>query len=138
MRMKKETGEFTPILHKYLFIKQKNFMLALVAYLSFMIALGITSMNAVFFVHDVLQEKQYIRTIGSIFMLFSSFLTMPLWIRVAKKIGHSLTFTIGLIFMGISYLLYLFMKIFAIYYFMIICLKFFILTILYSYSLLFY
>jgi Na+/melibiose symporter-like transporter len=89
-------------------IKQKNFMLALVAYLSFMIALGISSMNAVYFVDDVLQEEQDIRTFGSLFMLLSSFLTMPLWIRVAKKIGHSCTFTIGLIFMGVSYLLYLF------------------------------
>ncbi len=89
-------------------IKQKNFMLVLVAYLSFMIALGITSMNAVYFVDAVLQEEQDIRTIGSLFMLCSSFLTMPLWIRVAKKIGHSRAFTIGLIFMGVSYLLYLF------------------------------
>ena len=89
-------------------IKQKNFMLVLVAYLSFMIALGITSMNAVYFVDDVLQEEQDIRTIGSLFMLCSSFLTMPLWIRVAKKIGHSRAFTIGLIFMGVSYLLYMF------------------------------
>jgi Na+/melibiose symporter-like transporter len=89
-------------------IKQKNFMLVLIAYLSFMIALGITSMNAVSFVHDVLQEEQDIRTIGSLFMLCSSFLTMPLWIRVAKKIGHSRAFTIGLIFMGVSYLLYMF------------------------------
>jgi len=89
-------------------IKQKNFMLVIVAYLSFMIALGLTSMNAVYFVDAVLQEEQDIRTIGSLFMLCSSFLTMPLWIRVAKKIGHSRTFTIGLIFMGVSYLLYLF------------------------------
>jgi len=89
-------------------VKQKNFMLALVAYLSFMTALGITSMNAVYFVDDVLKEEQDIRTISSIFMLISSFLTMPLWIRVAKKIGHSRAFTIGLIFMGFSYLLYLF------------------------------
>jgi len=89
-------------------IKQKNFMLVLVAYLSFMIALGITSMNAVYFVDAVLQEEQDIRTIGSLFMLCSSFLTMPLWIRVAKKIGHSRAFTIGLVFMGVSYLLYLF------------------------------
>lgn len=89
-------------------IKQKNFMLVLVAYLSFMIALGLTSMNAVYFVDAVLQEEQDIRTIGSLFMLCSSFLTMPLWIRVAKKIGHSRAFTIGLIFMGVSYLLYLF------------------------------
>ena len=89
-------------------IKQKNFMLVLIAYLSFMIALGITSMNAVSFVDDVLQEEQHIRTIGSLFMLCSSFLTMPLWIRVAKKIGHSRAFTIGLIFMGVSYLLYMF------------------------------
>ncbi|MFX0042114.1 MAG: MFS transporter [Candidatus Hodarchaeota archaeon] len=91
-------------------IKQKNYMLALISYLSFMIALGITSMNVVFFVDDVLQEKQYIRTIGSIFMLLSSFLTMPLWIRVAKKIGHSHAFTIGLVSMGFSYLLYLFIE----------------------------
>jgi len=89
-------------------IKQKNFMLVLVAYLSFMIALGLTSMNAVYFVDAVLQEEQDIRTIGSLFMLCSSFLTMPLWIRVAKKIGHSRAFTIGLIFMGVSYLLYMF------------------------------
>ncbi|MCK4688232.1 MAG: MFS transporter [Candidatus Lokiarchaeota archaeon] len=89
-------------------IKQKNFMLVIVAYLSFMIALGLTSMNAVYFVDAVLQEEQDIRTIGSLFMVCSSFLTMPLWIRVAKKIGHSRAFTIGLIFMGVSYLLYLF------------------------------
>ena len=53
-------------------LKQKNFMLALFTYIAFMVALGLTSMNAVNFVDDVLQEKQYIRSIGSICYLISS------------------------------------------------------------------
>ena len=89
-------------------IKQKNFMLAVFSYLTFMIGFGLMSMNTVNFVDDVLQEKQYIRSIGSILMLLSSFLTMPIWARLAKKIGHSNTYAIGLASYGVSLLLNLF------------------------------
>lgn len=91
-------------------IKQKNFMLALFTYIAFMLALGLTSMNALNFVDDVLQERQYIRSIGSIFYLAFSLLTIPLWVRIAKKIGHSNTYSIGLLFLGISFLLNLFIS----------------------------
>ena len=91
-------------------IKQKNFMLTIFTYISFMVALGLMSMNTVNFVDDVLQEEQDIRTIGSIFMLCATILTMPIWIRVAKKIGHSHTYAIGLIFFGFSLLLYFFVS----------------------------
>ena len=89
-------------------IKQKNFMLAVFSYLTFMIGFGLMSMNTVNFVDDVLQEEQYIRSIGSILMLLSSFLTMPIWARLAKKIGHSNTYAIGLASYGVSLLLNLF------------------------------
>ncbi len=89
-------------------IKQKNFMLAVFSYLTFVIGFGLMSMNTVNFVDDVLQEKQYIRSIGSILMLLSSFLTMPIWARLAKKIGHSNTYAIGLASYGVSLLLNLF------------------------------
>ncbi len=91
-------------------LKQKNFMLALITYLSFMIALGLSSMNAVNFIDDVLQEKQSIRSIGSILMLISSVLALPLFARLAKKIGHSNTYTIGLIFWGFSLFLFTFIS----------------------------
>ncbi|MHA2122877.1 MAG: MFS transporter, partial [Promethearchaeota archaeon] len=52
-------------------IKQKNFMLVIITYISFMIALGLMSMNTVNFVDDVLQEPQYIRSISSFLMLIS-------------------------------------------------------------------
>ena len=91
-------------------IKQKNFMLAILTYISFMIALGLMSMNTINFVDDVLQEEQFIRTIGSIFMLFASITTMPIWIYVAKKIGHSRLYTVGLLSFGFSLLLYSFIS----------------------------
>jgi len=86
-------------------MKQKNFMLVVFSYLTFMISFGLMSMNSVNFVNDVLQEEQYIRSIGSVLMLLSSFLTMPIWARLAKKIGHSSTYAIGLAFYGITLLL---------------------------------
>ena len=89
-------------------IKQKNFMLVVVSYLTFMISFGLMSMNTVNYIDDVLQEGQYIRSIGSIIMLLSSFLTMPIWARLAKKIGHSNTYIIGLASYGISLLFYFF------------------------------
>ena len=89
-------------------IKQKNFMLAVLSYLTFMIAFGLMSMNTVNFIDDVLHEGQHIRSIGSILMLLSSFLTMPIWVRLAKKIGHSNTYVIGLASYGVSLLLNLF------------------------------
>jgi Na+/melibiose symporter-like transporter len=91
-------------------IKQKNFMLALLTYICFMIALGIMSMNTINFVDDVLQEEQFIRTIGSIYMLVASIITMPIWIYVAKKIGHSRLYTLGLLSFGLSLLLYSFVS----------------------------
>ncbi|NVM34941.1 MAG: MFS transporter [Candidatus Lokiarchaeota archaeon] len=91
-------------------IKQKNFMLAVLTYIIFMIALGLMSMNTINFVDDVLQEEQFIRTIGSIFMLIASIITMPIWIYVAKKIGHSRLYTIGLLSFGFSLFLYFFIS----------------------------
>jgi Na+/melibiose symporter-like transporter len=91
-------------------IQQKNFMLAVLTYIIFMIALGLMSMNTVNFVDDVLREEQFVRTIGSIFMLFASILTMPIWIFVAKKIEHSNLYTIGLLSFGFSLLLYSFIS----------------------------
>jgi GPH family glycoside/pentoside/hexuronide:cation symporter len=91
-------------------IKQKNFMLAIISYISFMVALGLMSMNTVNYVDDVLQEPQSIRSIGSLIMLISSLLTMPLWVRIAKKIGHSRTYVIGLIFFGFAFLTYMFLS----------------------------
>ena len=85
-------------------IKQKNFMLAIFSYLTFMISFGLMSMNTYFFIKDVLQEGQYIRSLGSILMLLSSFATIPIWARLAKKIGHSKTYTIGLASYGVSVL----------------------------------
>ena len=86
-------------------MKQKNFMLVVFSYLTFMISFGLMSMNTVNFVDDVLQEGQYIRSIGSVLMLLSSFLTMPIWVRLAKRIGHSNTYVIGLASYGITLLL---------------------------------
>lgn len=91
-------------------IKQKNFMLALLTYIFFMIALGLMSTNTVNFVDDVLKSGQIVRMYGSIFMLITSTATMPIWIRVARKIGHSHTYTIGLILFGFSLLLYSFVS----------------------------
>ena len=81
-------------------IKQKNFMLVLLAYIFFMIAMGLISMNSVNFVDDVLQADQAIRTIESSLMLLSSLLTIPIWFRVAKKIDHSTLFSLGLFIFG--------------------------------------
>jgi Na+/melibiose symporter-like transporter len=89
-------------------LKQKNFMLAVFSYLTFMISFGLMSMNTVNFVDDVLQEGQYIRSLGSILMLLSSFVTIPIWARLAKKIGHSKTYTLGLASYGVSLLFYFF------------------------------
>ncbi|MHA2391557.1 MAG: MFS transporter [Promethearchaeota archaeon] len=91
-------------------IKQKNFMLVILTYICFMIALGLMSMNSVNFIDDVLNESQSIRTWGSILMLISSIITMPLWILVAKRIGHSNTYVIGLIFFGFSFLATMFIS----------------------------
>ncbi|MFX0156352.1 MAG: MFS transporter [Candidatus Hodarchaeota archaeon] len=91
-------------------IKQKNFMLAVLTYIIFMIALGLMSMNTINFVDDVLKEGQFIRTIGSVYMLIASIITMPIWIYVAKKIGHSYLYTIGLLSFGISLFLYFFVS----------------------------
>jgi Na+/melibiose symporter-like transporter len=73
-----------------------------------MISFGLMSMNTFNFVDDVLQEGQYIRSIGSILMLMSSIVTMPIWARLAKRIGHSNTYAIGLASYGVSLLLNLF------------------------------
>jgi len=91
-------------------IKQKNFMLAVLTYTIFMIALGLMSMNTINFVDDVLHEEQFIRTIGSLFMLFTSIATMPVWLYVAKKIGHFRLYAFGLLSFGLSLFLYSFVS----------------------------
>ncbi|MHA1932296.1 MAG: MFS transporter, partial [Promethearchaeota archaeon] len=82
-------------------IKQKNFMLLIFTYISFMIAMGLISMNSVNFVDDVLQADQGIRLVESSLMLVSSLLTIPIWFRVAKKIEHSTLFSLGMFIFGL-------------------------------------
>jgi len=65
-------------------------------------------MNSFNFVDDVLQAEQEIRTIESTLMLISSLLTMPIWFRLVKKIGHSTMFSLGLIIFGFIVLFNLF------------------------------
>lgn len=111
---KSEKKSFLKIMK--LAIKQKNLMLAILTYICFMISLGLVSMNTVNFIDDVLKESQTIRTFGSIFMLFFSIITMPLWTLVARKIGHSNTYLIGLFFYGCSLILYFFISDYIGYY----------------------
>jgi GPH family glycoside/pentoside/hexuronide:cation symporter len=89
-------------------VKQKNFMLAIFIYILFMIGFGLLSMNSFYYVDDVLQAEQEIRVIESIILLCASLLTMPIWIRVAKKIGHSTIFSLGLVTYGVAVLFNLF------------------------------
>lgn len=98
-----ETAEKSSFFKTLIFaMSQKNFVLAIFVYFIFNISIGLMLMNAVNFVDVVLGEEQYIRSIGSIFMLLFTVLAMPLWAKLAKKIGHSNTYAIGLLLFGIS------------------------------------
>jgi Na+/melibiose symporter-like transporter len=83
-------------------LKQKNFMLVIISYITFMTAMGLVNMNSVNFVDDILHEEQYIRSIGSILMFLFSILTMPIWARLSRKIGHSNAYALGLASFGVS------------------------------------
>ncbi|MFX1280483.1 MAG: MFS transporter [Promethearchaeota archaeon] len=89
-------------------IKQKNFMLAVLTYVFFMIAMGLVSMNSFNFVDDVLKAKQEIRTIESFLMFVASLLTMPLWLFLAKKMENSTMYSLGMTIFGFIVLLNLF------------------------------
>ena len=101
-----ETAERVPFFKTMIIaVRQKNFMLGILTYFIFMLSMGLMSMNSVNFVDDVLEESQSIRTIASALMLIFSVLTMPLWARVARKIGHSRTYVLGLLSFGIILLI---------------------------------
>ena len=89
-------------------IKQKNFMIVLLTYILFMIGVGLIGMNSFYFVDDVLQAEQEIRAVESIIILISSLLSMFIWVRVAKKIGHSTIFALGLAVFSLTTLFNLF------------------------------
>ena len=89
-------------------LREKNFMLALLSYTAFITSMGLVSMNSVNFVDDVLHEQQSIRSVGSVLMLLFSILTMPIWAKLSKKLGHSNTYTLGLILFGGSLFFYFF------------------------------
>ncbi|MFW9950873.1 MAG: MFS transporter [Candidatus Thorarchaeota archaeon] len=91
-------------------LKQKNFMLVIISYITFMTALGLVNMNSVNFVDDILREGQYIRSIGSILMLLFSIITMPIWGRLSKKIGHSNAYVMGLFLFGVGLFLNFFIN----------------------------
>jgi Na+/melibiose symporter-like transporter len=91
-------------------LREKNFMLALLSYTAFMTSMGLVSMNSVNFVDDVLHEQQSIRSVGSVLMLLFSILTMPIWAKLSKKLGHSNTYTLGLILFGGSLFFYFFIS----------------------------
>jgi Na+/melibiose symporter-like transporter len=89
-------------------VKQKNFMITLFIYILFMISIGLLGMNSFYYVDDVLQAEQEIRGIESIILLVASLLSMPISVRVAKKIGHSTLFVLGLVAYSIPVLFNLF------------------------------
>ncbi|MBD3215587.1 MAG: MFS transporter [Candidatus Lokiarchaeota archaeon] len=101
-KVKKEDTSFKKVLKVAL--KKKNFLMYLIAYLLFSIAINLNQNSSLYFITDVLREDVSINMIAQLGFILGFLIFMPVWLKIAKKIGHARTFGIGYILLGIAYL----------------------------------
>ncbi|MBD3193521.1 MAG: MFS transporter [Candidatus Lokiarchaeota archaeon] len=101
-KAKKEDVSFKKVLKVAL--KKKNFLMYLIAYLFFSIAYNLNYNSSLYFITDVLQESISINMIAQLGFILGFILFMPIWLKIAKRIGHAKSFGIGYILLGIAYL----------------------------------
>ncbi|MHA1255786.1 MAG: MFS transporter [Promethearchaeota archaeon] len=86
-------------------MKQKNYMISLIAFTMFNISFNLYYASSLYFVEDVLQEGMEVVALAAIAYTLGFCISIFLWSRfVADRFGHRNTYALGLALLGICYL----------------------------------
>jgi GPH family glycoside/pentoside/hexuronide:cation symporter len=88
-------------------LKKKNFMLSLTAYSLYVLSYTLNQASMIYFIKDILEMDLTVAIYTSISFIVASVLSIPLWVKFAKKFGHVTTYALGLFLMGVAYIPYL-------------------------------
>lgn len=89
-------------------IKQKNFVVYIIAYLLFQSAAALLTLSIPYFVKYVLGMEASVQALISLGLLVGLIGSVPLWTFIAKRIGFGKVFTISAFLMGLAALPFLF------------------------------
>lgn len=86
-------------------MKQKNYMISLIAFTMFNISFNLYYASSLYFVEDVLQEGLEVVALAAVAYTLGFCISIFLWSRfVADRFGHRNTYALGLALLGICYL----------------------------------
>ncbi len=86
-------------------LKQKNYMLSLLAFTLFNISFNLYYASSLYFVEDVLQEGMEVIAFAAVAYTLGFCISIFIWSRfVADRLGHENTYALGLALLGICYL----------------------------------
>ena len=83
-------------------LTDKNFMSVVLAYLVWVVLMGCFGVGLQFYIVDVLEMPITAVALPTIAMLLVSFATIPLWMKIAKKVGSRKTYLYLLLWTAIS------------------------------------
>ncbi|TXT67460.1 MAG: putative symporter YjmB [Promethearchaeota archaeon] len=85
-------------------VTNKNFLVYVFAYLSFSVAYNLNYLSTLLFITDVLRADISVSMISQMGFILGFLVSIPVWIKVGKKIGHAKTFGMGYILLGCAFL----------------------------------
>jgi len=83
-------------------LTDKNFMSVVLAYLVWVVLMGCFSIGLTFYIVDVLEMPITAVALPTITLLLVSFVTIPLWMKIAKKVGSRKAYLYLLLWTAIS------------------------------------
>ncbi|HEY0090218.1 MAG TPA: MFS transporter [Candidatus Lokiarchaeia archaeon] len=84
--------------------KQKNFMISMISFSLFTFAYSLQQTAMLYFIIDVLGYNEAVLTIAMLAFIIGFLITIFLWMSLAKVIGHSNQYGLGLILLGIYFI----------------------------------
>ena len=84
-------------------LKKKNFVIYIIVYLLFAISYNLFFASQIYFAKDVLNEDLSVMMVPQIMFFLGFIVAIPIWLKLAKKIGNHIIYGIGYILFGLAF-----------------------------------
>ena len=91
-------------------MKQKNFLVYTVAYTAFLTLVVIMLASIPYLNQYILKQPASSETLITAGLLIGSLISIPLWVKLARKKGNKITFVTGMLFTAVSIIPFLFIS----------------------------
>ncbi|MHA1671348.1 MAG: MFS transporter [Promethearchaeota archaeon] len=81
-------------------LKKKNFVIYIIVYLFFAISYNLFFASQIYFAKDVLNEDLSVMMVPQIMFFIGFLIAIPIWLKLAKKIGNHIIYGVGYILFG--------------------------------------